>query len=111
MHILLLFTSIFIAIIAQLFFKAFSLSRPVDDSVYLYLFNYKLIVGFALYFISAILYIVSLKKIELSIAYPTISISYIFIIILSHFIFGEPLNTYKVSGGILIAIGVSLIWK
>jgi len=111
MHIFLLFTSIFIAVIAQLFFKAFSLSKPEDGNIYLYLLNYKLIAGFALYFISAILYIVALKKIDLSVAYPTISISYIFVILLSHFIFGESLTTYKILGSILITLGVSFMWK
>ena len=111
MHILWLLTSIFIAIIAQLFFKAFSLSKPEDGNTFLYLLNYKLILGLSLYFISAILYIFSLKKIELSIAYPTISISYVFIIFISHFIFGESLTTYKILGSILIALGVSLMWK
>ncbi len=111
MHIFLLFISIFIAIIAQLLFKGLSLSKPEDGSIYLYLLNHKLILGFSLYFVSAIFYIFSLKKIELSVAYPTISISYIFIIFLSHFIFGESLTTYKILGSILIALGVSLMWK
>jgi small multidrug resistance pump len=111
MHIFLLLTSIFIAVIAQLFFKAFSLSKPGSENIYLYLLNYKLILGFSLYFMSAILYIFALKKIDLSVAYPTISISYIFVILLSHFIFGESLTTYKILGSVLIALGVSLMWK
>ncbi len=111
MHIFLLFTSIFIAVVAQLFFKAFSLSKIDGESYYMYFLNYKLIIGFLLYFVSALLYIVSLKKIELSVAYPTISISYIFIILLSHFMFGESLTIYKILGSVLIIAGVSLMWK
>jgi small multidrug resistance pump len=112
MHVILLGVSICIAIISQLLFKAFSASeRAVDESVYLYFFDYRLILGFFLYFISAVLYILALKKIDLSVAYPTISISYIFIIVLSHFIFGETLTTYKILGSVLIVLGVSLIWK
>lgn len=112
MHILLLIISILIAVIAQLFFKAFSLApKSVDENLFYQLFDYKLITGFSLYFISAVLYIISLKKIDLSVAYPSISLSYIFVIVLSHVIFNEPLTAYKIAGSILIALGVSLMWK
>lgn len=111
MHIFLLSISILIAILAQLLFKSFSLSKIEGGGIFLYILNYKLLLGFFLYFISSILYIFSLRKIDLSIAYPAISISYIFIIFLSHFIFGESLGFYKILGSVLIILGVSLIWK
>ena len=111
MHITLLISSIILAVFAQLLFKSFSLTKSEGNDILFYLINYKLIIGFSLYLISACLYIFSLKKIDLSIAYPSISISYIFIIILSHFIFGEPITYYKILGSILITLGVYLMWQ
>ena len=66
--------------------------------------------GFLLYFISAILYIYSLKKIDLSIAYPTISLSYIAIIFLSFLLFGETITLLKIIGCAIIILGVFLVW-
>ena len=111
MYISLLFASIILAVFAQLLFKAFSLSKPEDVEIYFYLINYKLLGGFLLYFLSAILYLYALKKIDLSIAYPTISISYILIIFLSYYLFGEAVTSYKILGSILILLGVFFIWK
>jgi drug/metabolite transporter (DMT)-like permease len=112
MHAFSLGLAIALAILAQLLFKAFTNSpKAIDENIYLYLLNYKLILGLFLYFISATLYIFSLNKISLSVAYPSISISYIFIIFLSHFLFGETLTTYKIIGSIFIISGVGLIWK
>jgi drug/metabolite transporter (DMT)-like permease len=111
MHIFSLLAAIFMAAIAQLFFKSFSLSKIGSENIFLYLLNYKLILGFSLYFLSAALYIIALKKIDLSVAYPTVSLSYIFVILLSYFIFGEELTNYKILGSILILLGASLMWK
>jgi multidrug transporter EmrE-like cation transporter len=111
MHIFFLVLSIILAVIAQIFFKYFSLLKNDNQNLIYYFLDLRLIIGFSLYFISALFYIISLKKINLSVAYTSVSISYVFIIILSHFLFKEPLSLFKIIGSIFIIFGVSLICK
>ena len=103
-----LLLAIVFAVIAQLLFKSFTQLQlnTISD----YIFNPQLIGGLALYFISAILYIYSLKKIELSIAYPSISISYIGVLFLSYILFNEALTINKLAGTFIIVLGVILLW-
>lgn len=74
------------------------------------IFDFKLATGFLLYFLSAILYIYSLKKIDLSIAYPTVSLSYVAILFISFLIFGEAITLFKILGCSMIILGVFLLW-
>ena len=110
MYFFLLFSSIFLAVIAQLLFKS-SMISSFETKFFFYFFDFKILLGLCLYLISALLYIFSLKKIELSIAYPTVAISYIFIIFLSNYFFGESITFYKLLGCLLIVFGVTLLWR
>jgi drug/metabolite transporter (DMT)-like permease len=112
MYVFLLFFSIAIAIVAQLLFKLFALTPRIENQAFYWHFlNANLILGMGLYFISALLYVVSLQKISLSVAYPTVAVSYVFIVGLSYFFFGESLTIYKILGSALILIGVALMWQ
>ena len=101
--------SIILATIAQIIFKYYSQTNTSKNYIMM-IFDLKLASGFLLYFISAILYIYSLKKIDLSIAYPTISLSYIAIIFLSFLLFGETITLLKIIGCAIIILGVFLVW-
>ncbi len=113
MHIYLLFFSIIIASCAQILFKFYTINQSITppNGFLESILNIKLIAGFFLYFCSSILYILALKNIDLSIAYPTIAVSYILIIVLSFFIFKESISLNKIIGIILITLGVSFLWK
>lgn len=66
--------------------------------------------GFICYGISSILWLMILKKVSLSTAYPMISMSYVFVVILSALILGERPNWATTVPGLLcIIIGVTLI--
>ncbi len=78
-------------------------------SLRLILENTSLIFGFLLYGLGTVLYILALREGELSILYPLVSITYVFIAILSQIILKEKMNRYKWIGIMLILIGVSLI--
>ena len=71
--------------------------------------NYWLWSGLMLYGIAALLLVLSLKGGELSVIYPFIATSYVWVSLLSSYFFGEVLNAYKWIGVIAIVIGVSLI--
>ena len=71
--------------------------------------NSMVIIGFALYFFGALLLIVALKYGELSVLYPIIAITFIWVSLLSVSILGESMNAMKWIGVMVIVIGVSFI--
>ena len=52
-----------------------------------------------------------LSKLELSKAYPLVSLGYVFTLILGYFLLHESINNYKVFGIFFIILGVILIAK
>jgi len=71
--------------------------------------NYPLILGIVFYGISTIIFIPALRGGELSVMYPLVSLSYIWVSLLSITLLGEKMNKFKWAGIIIILIGVSLI--
>ena len=71
--------------------------------------NYNLILGFLLYGISAIFFIIALRGGELSVLYPLGAASYIWVCILSIKFLNEKINILKWLGIITIVIGVTFI--
>jgi small multidrug resistance pump len=65
--------------------------------------------GLALYGSAAFLYIIALRKIPVSIAFPSVSLSYAIVAVLGHFLFGEPFGIKQIGGIVLIMGGVVLI--
>ena len=65
--------------------------------------------GLALYGSAAFLYIVALRKIPVSVAFPSVSVSYALVAILGHFLFGETFGLKQIGGLALIMGGVVLI--
>jgi len=71
--------------------------------------NTKLFYGVLLYGISSLFFIVGLKGGELSVLYPLVALSYVWISILSLRILKEKMNWWKWAGVALIVLGVGLI--
>ncbi len=90
----------------QFLFKMGSANMGLSLSL---LTNWYLIAGFAIYGISAVILVVSLKYGELSVLYPIIAFSFVWVNIISFELLGEELNTFKWAGVSLIIIGVSCI--
>lgn len=57
-------------------------------------------------FIASLAWMAAMTKFDLSYAYPFMSLSFVFVLILSVAIFSEPINMYKISGLLLIIIGI-----
>jgi len=66
-------------------------------------------VGVLLYGIVTIIYILALRRLPLSVAYPLISISYVVAVIGAATILGERIDTAKIIGITLILAGVTTI--
>ena len=65
--------------------------------------------GLALYAAAAFLYLIALRKIPVSVAFPSVSLSYAIVAVLGHFLFGEPFGIKQIGGIVLIMGGVVLI--
>jgi small multidrug resistance pump len=65
--------------------------------------------GLALYGSAAFLYIIALRKIPVSVAFPSVSLSYAIVAVFGHFLFGEPFGIKQIGGIVLIMGGVVLI--
>ena len=101
-----LIASISLNIVGQVSLKAGALQGGQGIAVYLHKFT---VLGFGTYFISALLYIYALKKIPLCIAFPCVSISYIFVSLLAHYIWGEPFTPKHLIALGFIGIGIYVL--
>ena len=71
--------------------------------------NLSTIFGLALYVIAAPCYVVALKRIPVSCAFPSVAASYAVVAILAHLLWNEPLGWPQMAGIALIGSGVLLI--
>jgi len=71
--------------------------------------NPPLVIGYSLYGISFALLTLALRDGELSLLYPVISLTYVWVTLLSYFVFHESLNPFKVIGIAIICTGVGLL--
>lgn len=65
--------------------------------------------GMALYGLSFILWVKVLSKVELSYAYPFVSLGYIVILCFSYFVFKENISLFRAIGTLLIMVGVVFV--
>lgn len=65
--------------------------------------------GYCLYGMSTVLLVLALKKGQLSLLYPVISLTYVWVTILSVMVFREVMNPFKLAGIVLIVAGVGVL--
>lgn len=75
------------------------------------LMNPHLLAGYALYGLSTALLVLALRDGELSILYPVISLTFVWVTILSSLIFHEALTPLKVVAILVIVAGVGVLGK
>lgn len=69
------------------------------------------LVGLGFYAVSAVLYVIALRRIPVSLAFPSVSISYAVIALLGYLIWAEPIGWQQVAGIALICTGVILLYQ
>lgn len=72
--------------------------------------NVPLIVGCAFYGLFTIAMVVALREAELSVMYPIIALSYVWVTLLTYWLLKETPNVYKNLGILTIVIGVAVLW-
>jgi multidrug transporter EmrE-like cation transporter len=73
--------------------------------------NLPLMGGYCLYGISTLLLVPALKEGELSLLYPVLALTYVWVTVLSFLIFHDHINPWKLTGIVLIVLGVGVLGK
>lgn len=112
----LILVSVFLGAIGQVLVKygasALQLNfagRYLVESIFSILKNIPVMCGIISYGVSFLLWIKVLSKVELSYAYPMVSIGYIITMFFSYFLFKENISVIRLLGVVFIIIGVILV--
>ena len=79
------------------------------DSVRTLLFNPRLALGVTLFLLSTVFYLMGIRKGELSVLYPMVSLGYVWTLAWSRLFFKEPFTREKFAGLGLILLGIALL--
>ncbi len=112
--ILLVLLCTVIGAVAQLLLKVGSRTVETDSlwsTAWTMATNLPLILGLSLYGLSTVLFIHALRNEQLSLLYPLISLTYIWVTIVSVAMLGESLSFWKIAGVMVIVTGVALLGK
>lgn len=98
--IVILLCTIFTSV-AQLFYKLASQRLPEIAT------NWPLFAGAICYILAAGLMMLAFKGGEVTVLYPLIATSYIWVTLIAAFVFGESIGVFKIAGLVLIFIGIT----
>lgn len=73
--------------------------------------NLPLFCGYALYGVSTVLLVLALRHGQLSLLYPVIALTYVWVTLVSAFVFHESMNPWKIGGISLVVLGVAVIGR
>jgi len=67
------------------------------------------LVGLFTFVVSMSSHLLVLSRVDISFAFPFLSLAYVIVALYSYFIFGETMNLYRISGIAVICLGTFLI--
>ena len=116
-HIPLILSSVFLNALAQIFIRlgmlklgSVSFNMELIWNMALSVFtNMYLLSGMFSYGISIVLWMIVLSKVNVSLAYPFLSVGYVVTAVLAYLIFKEPLTVQKILGIAIICLGVVIL--
>ncbi|HVJ49801.1 SMR family transporter [Desulfitobacterium sp.] len=108
--------SVLLGAIGQILVKLGAIHLELDfssthlfGSLFSILKNLPVMSGLFFYGISFLLWVKVLTKLELSYAYPLVSIGYVLIMLVSWLVFKESISIYRILGTLFIIFGVILV--
>ena len=109
--------SVLLAVVGQLLLKMGMLrigrfSFDISTLIHQYtriLLNPFVVAGLVGFFISMLIWLYVLSRMELSFAYPFVALNYVLILFGSYFLFKETITPLKIVGVAVIIIGVFLV--
>jgi uncharacterized membrane protein len=73
--------------------------------------NFPLMAGYTLYGCSTLLLVLALRDGELSLLYPVIALTYVWVTALSFLVFRDTINVFKLLGITIIVVGVMVLGR
>jgi drug/metabolite transporter (DMT)-like permease len=73
--------------------------------------DFPLIAGYALYGLFTVAMVMALREGELSMMYPIIALTYVWVTLLSYWLLKETPNVFKNAGIVTIVVGVAVLGK
>ena len=98
--------AILLGVVGQIALKSGALGSPTVAALFL---NPLTLVGLAIYVIASLCYILALKRIPVSVAFPSVAASYGVVAVIAHLLWNEPFGWYQIAGLLLIGSGIVLI--
>ncbi|OQX50660.1 hypothetical protein B5M47_03535 [candidate division CPR3 bacterium 4484_211] len=113
---LMILTSVIIGVAGQLLMKqGVSKIGQFSEGVIPFLFKAVtspwVIIGLTAYGAGTVIWLLILSKVDVSFAYPMLSLGYIFLLIFAAFFLGEHISIIRILGVLLITLGVVLITR
>lgn len=112
---IIVFSSVFLSALAQLSFKygvsnvdLTQHSNLVFKAWFLFTSPF-VVIGLSLYGIGTILWLFALKQLDLSLAYPFVGMSFVFVFIFSVLFLSEPFNVTRLLGTAVIVLGIVIL--
>jgi uncharacterized membrane protein len=107
--VLLVFACTVLGAAAQIFIKLGM--AHFDPAPLVLIRNYQLIAGYTLYGMNTIMLVLALREGELSMLYPIIALTYVWVTLLSYLLLGETPNLFKNVGIAIIVVGVAVLGR
>ena len=104
---LLVLTASFVGSFGAVFLK--SGANRMRFNLWHLLRNYRLALGVGLFLLSSYFFVLGMRRGELSVLYPMVSLGYVWTMMWSRMFFGEPLTRNKFAGLFLILLGIAFI--
>jgi small multidrug resistance pump len=98
--------AILLGVAGQLTLRSGAVAAPTLVAQFL---NPLTVGGLAIYAVSALCYVVALKKVPVSIAFPSASASYAIVAVTAHLLWNEPFGWPQIAGLLLIGSGIVLL--
>jgi len=105
--ILLVALTAFLAAIGQLLLKMGS--ATIDTNLMSWVANWRLLLGVAFHGVGFIFMVIALKHGSLSILYPVLATSYVWVALLSPYYLAEAASTARWIGVLLVLAGIGLV--
>ena len=110
----LLFIGVLLGIVGQLSLKTgmklvTESSSGVISLLWHAALNYNVTIGIACYALSMVFWLLVLSRLDLSLAYPILGVSYIGVVFASWWLLGEAISPMRWAGTFIICLGVYLV--
>lgn len=109
--LLALICSVFFTTSGQLLQKKASLkySQLKGDSIFQHLFSVEIVTSTLFLGAGLLFWMLVLSSVELSVAYPLLSVNYVIILLGARYLFGESIPTRRWVGVVFILAGISVL--